>query len=201
MNNKTMRGLIFVVLVVASGMALLVGNARGADEAMPPEVKALIGTKIPPKVKNHTPADHIPNFISREWALIDDRSDRRLAYTSGYFLGKWPVIIIERIYRDKTIEILDAHLLPENQIEWQFINGEFKDLDGRYRIGFCRIAGTDNYKQIILGLVQSEKNKTDCSHFSRHVKSVWKLDQEDGHLIAMSTKNVQCNYETLNSCY
>lgn len=199
--KTTMRSLICVVLAVAGGLAMLAGNARGAEVAMPPEVKALIGMKLPPKIVGRTPAD-IPGFYQMSGALIwtEEKQGNALTYDEGVVGDKWPVFIVGRISSDKSAEILDAQMLPANLIEWRLDNGNRKYLEGRYRFSVnCKIKEKDT--RIILGLVKPEKGKSDCAHFSSRVKLAWQVDRQSGRITPMPTKGMKCEYITMSACY
>lgn len=199
--RKTMRGLIIAVLAVVGDIALQAGNARATDEAMPPEVKKLIGMKLPPKVAGRVPA-LIPDFYEVTGALVgqDEHQENEIAYSEGVVGNKWKVFIVERISTDKSVEILDAQILPENLIEWRLDDGNRKYLEGRYRFSVnCHTK--EKSSQIIFGLVKPEKGKSDCAHFSRRVKLAWQIDRQSGRITLMPTKDMKCEYITMSACY
>lgn len=177
MNGYIRRSAWFAATLLGwSLMVLVAGNAQGADEVMPPEVKAIIGMKLSPKVVGRKQAE-IPGFHRITGALIgqDELQGNMLAYDEGVVGDKWPVFIVVRIASDQSAEILDAQMLPANLIEWRLVDGNRKYLEGRYRFSVnCKIEEED--KRLIMGLVKPEKGKSDCAHFSRRVKQAWQVD-------------------------
>jgi hypothetical protein len=209
-----------LVFAVAGGMSLLVVSAQGADDKLPPEVRVLIGMKLPavriegtdikraPWAKplssdyvRMSPA-RVPGFIYAGGALVyeNDKSINWLAYSEVLADGKWPVFIIERIYEDKSTEILDAQMLPAKLLEWPYVDKQLKHyLEDRFRFSeSCRTGSEDN--RIIFGLVKPERDKFDCGHFSRRVKIAWLIDPQTGRIKPISTQGLQCYFLTMSEC-
>lgn len=191
---------LLLVLAFAGGMSVMTGSASCEEYALQPEVNTLIGMKLPPKitVEGNRTAD-IPEFIYLGGALISEESGSSLAYDEGLASGKWPVFLIKRIYEDKTTVILDAHMLPANLMEWQFIGGQFTFLKDRFKLSdHCKVEGEDT--RLIFGLVKAEKGKSDCGHISKHVKQAWKIDRQSGRITPMSTRGLQCYFLEISEC-
>lgn len=206
-----------LVFAVAGGMTLVVGNAQGADDALPPEVRALIGMKLPPvrvegkdiKSLKPLPPDYVrmvpasvPRFIDTGGALFyeSDKPKYSLAYSEGLADGKWPVFITERIYEDKSTEILDVQMLPAELLEWPYEDKQLKHyLADRFRFSeSCRSGSEDS--RIIFGLVKAEQGKSDCGHFSKRVKMAWLIDPQTGRIKSLSTHGLQCYFLTMGEC-
>ncbi len=200
--KATMKGLMALLLFIASGgMVLAADNAAIQDEPLPPEVKKLIGMKLQPKVVGRVPA-HIPGFYEVTGALLgqDERHENELAYGEGVVANKWAVFIVERFLADKSVEILDAQMLPENLIEWRIDEGNRKYLEGRYRFSVnCHTEEKASHH--IFGLVKTEKGKSDCAHFSKQVKLAWRVDRQSGRITPTSSKGMRCEYITMSACY
>lgn len=215
--KTTLRSFVFILLAVAGGMTPLLANAQGTDDAMPPEVKALIGMKLSPvRVEGRDikrapwtkplPPDYvkmvppsIPNFVDVASAVIpvtnvlSARSDCALGYYLGDANGKWPVFLIDCTYPDMSVEILDVQMLSENLIEWKYIGGKRKFLEDRFQFSdSCETRVGDS--RIIFGLVKPEKGKLDVSHDSIRVKQAWQIDEQSGRIAPISTKELQCHY-------
>ena len=178
-------------------------NAQCGDDSLPPEVKALIGKKLPPKVSGMKQAE-IPKFIDVGGALLVDSGEAVttvLAYSEGVFAGKWTVFFMERTYQpSQEKEILDARMLPANLLDWRLKNDIPEGNSGQYKLsGRCRI--NDKDERVILGLVRPERGKSDCAHFSKRIKQAWQMDMKLGCLIPIATKDLQCEYITMNDCY
>lgn len=187
-----------LVFVMTGGMTLPVSNAQGADNAMPPEISSLIGMKLPPKVVGKKAAD-IPEFIYLGSALRSEESGSSLAYDEGLAGGKWPVFLIERIYKDKTTVILDAQMLPANLMEWRFVGGQFTFLKDRFKLSDRCQSGSEDTR-IIFGLVKAEKGKSDCGHISKRVKQAWKIDRQSGQITPMPIQGLQCYFLEISEC-
>jgi hypothetical protein len=195
---KQISWMVLGWLLLAS--ALLASNAQCADEPLPPEVKALIGMKLPPKVVGKKQA-LIPDFKEVGGALVDtdEKQGSSLAYSEGVVGNKWPVFIVERIASDRSAEILDAKMLPENLIEWRHDDGNIKFLKGRHT--FSEDCHTEEQgTQLIFGLVKPEKGKSDCAHYSGRVKRAWQVDRQSGQITPIPTKGIKCEYG-ISSCY
>lgn len=178
-------------------------NSQCGDDSLPPEVKALIGKKLPPKIAGISPSE-IPNFIEANGALLVDSGDTAisvLAYSEGVLAQKWPVFFMVRIYHpSRETEILDARILPANLLDWRLKNGVVEENSGHYKLsGRCRANKED--ARIILGLVRTERGKEGCSHFSRRIKQAWQMDVKSGSLALVATQGLQCEYITMNDCY
>lgn len=174
-------------------VALMLSMHSDAETLMPSEIKALVGMKLPPKVYGQEQA-RIPGYSEaggRLLGLMQSKTPKaRLAYSDGIF-GEWPLLVVQAIYEDRSIEILDIHILPADLINWRYVNGRFQWLDDRYDLTQC-------YQQfksgkIIVGLVRPEsKPRKGMEGFSSRVKRAWEIDQRNGQITAISTKDVQC---------
>jgi hypothetical protein len=164
---------------------------QGIEESVPVEVKRLVGMKMPPKVVNREQAD-IPGYVVARGRLLDwlkgnKSSGVRLAYVEGVVDGKWPVLLVKAIYIDRTIEILDAQILPSEWIDWRYKDGTFQWIANRYDLSQCRLGSGDG--RIVVGLVKPDKKG---SSYSTRVKLAWTIDQDDGHITSIPTQGVQC---------
>lgn len=179
-----------------------VANAQCIGDSLPPEVRTLIGMKLPPKIVGMKQAG-IPGFSRVNGALLVDsgeKTDSVLAYSEGLFEGKWSIFFLERIYPDMSIEILDAQVLPANLLDWRLVNGKPEGNSGRFRLSE-RCRANDKDERIILGLVKPEHGKEDCAHFSKRVKQAWQMDMKSGCLTPIATSGLKCEYITMNDCY
>src|SRR5712691_614874 len=194
-----------LALAFTGGIILAGGSGHAAEmeASLPPEVKALIGLKVPPEVAGKkTP--RIPNFTSRGGAIgfgIDKkRCPGQSGYKEGVVGGRWPVFLIDCIYPDLSVEILDAQTFPENLLEWRFEGGKFQYTKDRFRFSdACRASEAENRR--IFGLVKPEEGKADCAHFSNRVERAWLIDKRSGRITPLAPKGLQCHYETMSSCY
>lgn len=189
--KTTMKIFMYILFAIAGEMTFLVGNAQCGDDVMPPDVRALTGMILPPEIVGRKPA-RVPNFIYVSSADIP-KGGHGLGYYEGLANGKWPVILIVRTYQDMTIEILDAQMLPENLIDWEFANGKRKFVVNRYQFSDGCETGVDD-ERIIFGLVKPEMSKSNDSHFSSRIKQTWQVDEQNGRISPISTKGLHCYY-------
>ena len=184
-----------LVSLAILGCLAIAPRAYAAEDSMPPEVKALIGTRIPPYVssKGQIGRADIPNFVSKNssWASI--------SFEEGVFSGKWPAFIVERDNKDMSTEILDIQMIPKELIDWEFVGGQFQNVEGRYSLSeHCKSREDD--ERWIVGLVKPEKGKADCGHNSKRIKQTWMVDQQTGRITPISPKGLQCYYMAISSC-
>lgn len=185
---------IAATLLGWSLMVLLSCNAQGEDEPLPPEVKALIGMKIPPKVVGKSGAP-IPKFLSFGGGMLNRKIGNEtpraeLIFEEGMVNEKWPVFIVYASHADKTREILDARLLPKGLINWRYADGKIKRLeDGNFLIFStdCLYANGDG--RIIFGL---EDPKAEHEGMSTRIERAWEIDQQSGHIKSIPTQGISC---------
>lgn len=190
--KMTMRG--FILFIAVGGMALLACKAQGADEALPPQVKALIGLKIPPEIVGQS-GGAIPKFtlfgggmLNRQIGNETPRAE--LIYDEGLVEKKWPVFIVYASHADKTIEILDAQLLPKKRINWRYVDGKIKRLEKGNFLVFstgCQYAKGDG--RIIFGL---EDPKVEHEGMSTRISQAWEINSLSGRIKSISTQNISC---------
>lgn len=190
-----MKGMFLALLLIASGTVVRAAdNALIQDEPLPLEVRKLIGMKIPPKVVGREPSE-LPKFIPFSSGMLNrklgDESHRaELGYDEGVVDKKWPVFIVSVIHSDKTIEILDARLLPKNKVNWRYTNGKIEPLEkGSFYIfsAYCLHGKGDG--RIVFGL---EDPKVERKGFSTRIERAWEIDQQSGHIKSISTRNITC---------
>lgn len=195
-----LRNLLFVLLAMASGMAIQTGVAQAADEPLPLEVKKLIGMKIPPKVVGQRGGD-IPNFIAFGSGMLNrqignETPKAELGYDEGIVGEKWPVFIVSASHHDRTLEILDARLLPKKLLNWRYANGKIKRLEkGRFLIFSTGCHYSDGNGQpiddgrIIFGL---EDPKVEHEGYSTRIERAWEIAPQSGHIKSIQTQGIIC---------
>lgn len=195
----TVKKIISASLLLVCSFAMQSCSAQDEKEALPPEVKAMIGIKIPPKIVGERGGD-IPKFSRLGGALVKENdSGNTLAYDEGVASGQWPVFFVERIFKDKTTEILDVQMLPENLMEWRFVGEKIVFLKNRYKLSsHCQKQPEDS--RIIFGLVKAKKGKSDCGHFSPYVDRAWQIDQQTGEISTVPAKGLQCYFIEISEC-
>ena len=208
--KTTLRSLFFVLLAVG-GMALLAGYARGTDETLPPEVKALIGINLPPVRVEGKDIKMDPRLkpLPSDYVRIQPASIPGWKYKGGWLLNKSPQskqrMGVEELYRgdlsifvidlidenDKSKTILDAQVLPQNLLLYYVKNCEVvkRNKRGLYELNaMCERADSE----ITVGLMRPEAGKEDCQHKTTQVKRAWKIDPVTGRIIVIPTNGVTC---------
>jgi hypothetical protein len=198
MEDKRMktilRNLLFLLLAMASGMAIPTSNAQVADEPLPPEVEVLIGMRIPPKIVGKRGGD-IPNFVLFGGGMLNKQIGNEmpraeLVFDEGIVSEKWPVFIVSASHTDRTLEILDVRLLPKKLISWRYANGKIKGAGKGDHFIFstdCLYAKGDG--RIIFGL---EDPTVEHKGFSTRIERAWEIDQQSGHIKTIPTRNITC---------
>ena len=149
-----------MTFAIACCLLLPTNTVRAEDEPLPPEVKALIGMNIPPKIVGKK-GGNIPNFIrvserNLNKQIGDEKPGAELGYEEGLLNEKWLVFIVSASHKDRTLEILDVQMLPENLINWRYENGKVKGIGNRFEFSYCH--SSIDYRRIILGLVKPEND-------------------------------------------
>ena len=183
--KTTLRSFIFVLLAIAGGMALLAGNAQAADDALPPEVKALVGMKISLEAPGN---GNVPG-----WVYLWGSGIVGEIYFSVLQQGKITVLAIESM-KDQSITIQDARVIPGNLLNFYMKDGvrELKKNDMQmFRITEACTRVSSEKKEIILGMWRFEPGSK-CTDSSSLVKKAWLLNPESRHLTDISTKGVSC---------
>jgi hypothetical protein len=177
------------------GCLILVTSALAADDSIPAELRVLIGTKLSPHVseKGQIGRADIPNFISK------NATGGSLSFLEGVFSEKWPAFVVTRDNKDMSVEILDIQMIPSKLLDWKFVAGKFKNIEGRFSLSNpCRASEDDD--RWIVGLIKPEKGKADCGHNSKRIKQTWLIDQQTGHITPIASKGLQCYYMAIGSC-
>lgn len=210
--KATLRGFIFILFTVAGGMVLLAGMAQGADDAMPPEVKALIGMKLPPVRVEGKDIKRDPRLkpLPQDYVQIQPASIPGWKPNGGWLLDKLSEskqnVGVEKLYRDdllifvvdlidgndKNKIILDAQVLPQKLLRYYVKNGaieEKKKTRGLYE--FNAMCERDA-SEIIVGLMRPEAGKEDCQHKTTQVSRAWKIDSRTGHITTIPANGVTC---------
>lgn len=196
--KTNLRSFVFILLTVVGGMGLLAGNAQAADEAIPPEVKALIGMKFPPLVVGKAAA-HVPRLVVKDGGVLrNDDAGGALVMDLGMFADKWPIVAIAKINSERAMEITDVLMLPRDLINWRLKNGEFVGVEGLDLSTYCR--ANDEDRRIILALVKPEKGNETCEHFTKHINRAWLIDETSGRTKKIPTDGLSCQYLAQDPC-
>lgn len=187
-----MRGLVFDVLAVTVCMTLLAGNARGAENAMPLEVRALIGMRIQSEKQGEF--GNVKGWKFKGWTTLN------------IFPNPGQTIGVEELYRDDmsifaivltdktdwSMTVLDVRVLPRQTLNYNVKNGEivWKKSARAYRFeNMCYLP-----KETVVAIARPEKGKEDCTHTTKQIKRAWKVDQETGRISEIPTQGVSCSF-------
>jgi hypothetical protein len=198
-SKTTLKCLILALVVSVGGMTLLAGDALAADEAMPAEVKALIGMKFPPLVIGKAAA-HVPRLVVKDGEVMrNDNAGGVLALDLGLFADKWPILVAEKISKERAMEITDVLMLPQDLIDWRLINGKFEGVAGRFDLStHCRANDEDH--RIILALDKPEKGNETCEHYTKRLHRAWLVDEMTGRIRKIPTEGLSCHYLAEDPC-
>lgn len=192
-----LRGIIFVLFTVVGGMVLLIGNAQAGDDALPPEVKALIGMKIPSKIPG------VPGSIPR-WLSLWGAGIVNTIYFDELQRENITILTIELIdTKDQTISILDARVISRNPKELQYYVKDGKpeqknDLSGYMITSSCQRKNSEE-NELILGMWRFDSGPK-CGATSTLVKKAWLLDPKSGRLTDIPSKGVFCRDPDGGNC-
>ena len=210
---------IFLVFLAAGGIALLAGNALSADDALPPEVKELIGMKLPPVRVEGKDIKRDPRLkpLPPDYVQIQPASIPGWKYKGGWLLDKPPIpkkhMGVEELYRgnlsifvidlidesDKSKIILDAQVLPQNLLLYYVKNGEVARKSKRDLYELDAMCQRD-VSEVIVGLMRPELGKENCQHKTTQVIRAWKIDSETGHIMAIPPDGVTCLVPAADWC-
>lgn len=191
--KTTMRGLIFVVLAVTGCMSLLASNARGVEDAMPPEVRVLIGMRI--QSERHGEFGRIKNWKSKGWTTLNifPKPNQTIGVQELY-RNDMSIFVIELMDKtDWSMTLLDVRVLPRHMLEYDVKNGEivWKKSSHAYRFEpMC-------YRKLeerIVALMRPEQGKGDCTHTTRQVKRAWKVDEQTLRISEIAPQGVSCAF-------
>lgn len=185
------RSLIFVLL--AAGIALLTGNAQAADEALPPEVKALIGMKIPAKAPGRT--GDIPEWKTIVGGVLGSKPNdiQEMGLEELYRDGISIFVIDLMDKRDRSRTVLDARLLPRQLLSYEIKNGKIVMKRNSSQL-YSLVMGCERNRseETIVGLMRPEPGKGNCTHNSKQVKRAWLIDPQTGRITDISPQDVSC---------
>lgn len=175
-----------VLWICLGWLLLLSGNVQASDDALPPEVNALIGLKFQPEATGKP-------LIVPGWQYL--YGGAMINNSIGFVelqRGDIAILAIEFMDSPDQRTILDAKV-----IEGQFLQSFLKDgkiawkanVEDWFRINaYCR---RNNSNETILGMWRYKKGHSCDAKFSE-VKKAWKLNTESGRLTEIPTNGVSC---------
>lgn len=164
-------------------------SARASAEIEPPEVKALVGMKIPPAIAGKARGS-IPNFILKE-------GESR--FEEGMYADKWHVLIATSVDANLTTEILAVLVLPEKLRSWEYKNGEFKPRREGFPFTYQCHASEDD-KRVIVGFYEQRVGENCVYARSDKVKRAWMFDVHKRAFIPIPAKRLWCEDAVDEEC-
>lgn len=168
-------------------LALVSVNIKAADDALPPEVKALIGIKIPaiaPGRRGEAPG----------WDNLGGSGIDLKYFYEELQKGNITILVTRSINnKDYSTTTHDARVIPANLLDSYKVKGvrEFK----KNYMQLYRITATCwrelGKQEVIIGFWKYEPGSR-CEDSSTLVKKAWLLNPENGRLTDISTKDVAC---------
>lgn len=207
-----------LALILCAFALIFCESSAHARDANPPEIQALVGVTIPPEIKNVKTLSGVTRAVKVPGKLLGFRrvegsllvrapGSKALAGLPGLdvgFIDKTPIFYLSSMYPDMTTEILDVQTLPKADLEMQLKDGKIVANSNGYRFSeHCSLlnpTGGENDMLWYFGLAKPEKGKTDCTHDSRRVFKVWRVDQHNGKIEEIPSATMQCEYFTMDSC-
>jgi hypothetical protein len=182
-----MKQLIWICLC---WLTLLLVDAQAADGALPPEVKVLIGMKIPPKAPGRQ--GDVPGWL--------DLDGQGIVNSIGFSIlqkDKVTILAIDSVDpKDQTRTILDVRMIPGNLLNRYMKDGQvqLKTNDMQlYRITTaCLRGGSPDEDGVLMGMWRYEPGTRSCGGPSNLIKKAWLLNSESGKLTDISTEGVTC---------
>ena len=183
-----MKGLLVALLLIASGAVVLAAdNAPIQDEPLPPEVKKLIGMKIPPKALGRR--GDVPGWSHMWGAEIEGEKGFGVFQQDGVV-----ILVIESVIKQSTT-ILDARVIPGKLLRFYMEDGKLKWRKNEmqwYRITETCWRDSADKNERILGMWRYVPDSK-CSDSSTLVKKAWLLNMESGRLTDIPVQGVTCS--------
>ncbi len=187
LKSGNMKQLIWICLC---WLSFLLVNAQAADGALPPEVKALIGMKIPPKAPGRQ--GDVPGWL--------DLDGKGIVNSIGFSIlqkDKVTILAIDSVDpKDQTKTILDVRMIPGRLLNRYIQDGQvqLKKNDMQlYRITTaCLRHDIQESEGVLMAMWRYEPGTTNCGGPSSLVKNAWLLNPESGELTNVSTDGVTC---------
>jgi hypothetical protein len=203
------------IAMISLGWLLLISaNLQAADDVLPPEVKSLIGMKLPPvrvegkDIKRDPRLEPLPS----DYVLLQPASIPQWKYKGGWllpqtnmgieelYLGDLSIFVVDTINKNNKIKtILDAHVLPQNLLFYYIKDGKVvkKNKTGLYELNaMCEREASE----VIVGLMRPEVGNENCQHKTTQVIRAWKIDPNTGSIMLIPSHGVTCLVPAADWC-
>lgn len=171
-------------------LSFILVNAQAADGVLSPEVKVLIGMKIPPKAPGRS--GDVPGWL--------DLDSQGIANSIGFSILQKDSVTILAIDsvdpNDQTRTILDVRTIPGNLLNRYMKDGQvqLKKNDMQlYRITTaCLRGGSPDDEGVLIGMWRYKPGTKNCADSSNLIKKAWLLNSESGKLTDVSPEDITC---------
>ncbi|MDO8262212.1 MAG: hypothetical protein Q7T21_03195 [Gallionella sp.] len=187
--SRIRRGLL--VLAVAGGMTVMAGSAYCEGDVLPPEVRAMVGMRIPAKAPGK--GGDVPGWGRMGSYALDAATlpQQSLGVEELYRdnVSIFAIILLDE--KDWSRTILDAQVIPQKLLWYYVKNGKFVEKKNRRLYSFnsmCKRADSET----IVGLMRPESGKENCTHHSKQVMHAWKIGQQTGRITDIPAQGVSC---------
>lgn len=188
---------VFVVfylpqVTVAADTVAVDRKEAGVSEVLPPEVKALIGMRIPSEKQGEF--GRIQGW-KRKGSIILNIFPKQRQTMGVDELYRDDMSIFAIVLTDETgwsMTVLDVRVLPRHLLNYNVKNGEivWKKSARAYRFeNTCYLP-----KETVVAIARPEKGKEDCTHTTRQIKRAWKIDRETDRISEIPTQGVSCSF-------
>ena len=187
--SRIRRGLL--VLAVAGGMTVMAGSAYCEGDVLPPEVRAMVGMRIPAKAPGRQGS--VPGWLRMgSYALDAAKRPLQSLGVEELYRDDVSIFVIDLLdEKDWSRTILDAQVMPQKLLWYYVKNGKFVEKKNKQLYSFssmCKRADSET----IVGLMRPESGKEDCTHHSKQVIRAWIIDQQSGRITGIPTQGVSC---------
>ena len=180
-----------LVFVVLSLMMLKVINAQGEENTLTPELRSLVGMRIPANAQGMQ--GDVPGwFVMGSYALSAPKHKLLSMGVEELYRDDVSIFVIDIVDEmDWSRTILDVQVLPQNMLWYDIKNSNIVPKKDEHMYSFnsmCKRADS----QIIVGLMRPELGKEDCTHYSKQVLRAWEIDPQIGRITEIPVQGVSC---------
>lgn len=185
-----------IVQIFLGWLLLFSVNSQAADDAIPAEIKALIGNKI--FAKTPKTVGDVPDWkITGGGTLVGTSIvETNLGYELRH-KGNINIFWIDTIDSDYNRTILDVRVLPQSLLFYDIKDDKIiPKKNWRHLYMFQHSCQKDSSeKQVIVALIRPEQGKDNCVHWTSQVKLAWSIDSKTGRISEISPKGISCHYD------
>lgn len=184
---------LVVLFLIASGAVVQAGDMPIQDEPLPPEVKKLIGMKIPAKAGDVVPGWKV---IGAGMLVINSNAEKKLGYELLY-QKNISIFLVDVMNGDRNRTIIDVRVLPRQLLNYTVRDEQIvfkKNANHFYMFEHNCQRGSDK-SVLVVGLTRPEDDKTGYTHWSSQVRRAWVIDQGTGKISEVLPQGISCHVE------